>query len=139
MVKTMMRQAVPLQPTEVHGGADIHLQSAEDPMLEQVDAPEGGKKANHILGCIKRSVASRSREMILLLCSSGETSPGLLCPALESSAQERHRPDERVQKRATKMIRGLERLYCEDKLGELGLFSLEKRRFRETLLQPFSS
>jgi len=25
MVKTMVRQAVPLQPMEVHGGADIHL------------------------------------------------------------------------------------------------------------------
>ena len=39
MVKTMVRQAVPLQPREVHGGADIHLQPGEDPMLEQVDVP----------------------------------------------------------------------------------------------------
>ena len=38
MGKTMVRQAVPLQPMEVHGGADIHLQPMEDPMLEQVDA-----------------------------------------------------------------------------------------------------
>ncbi|GAB0187181.1 AN1-type zinc finger protein 5-like [Grus japonensis] len=42
MVKTMVRQAVPLQPMEVHGGADIHLQPLEDPTLEQVEAPEGG-------------------------------------------------------------------------------------------------
>ncbi|GAB0181741.1 AN1-type zinc finger protein 5-like [Grus japonensis] len=42
MEKTMVRQAVPLQPMEVHGGADIHLQSMEDPMLEQVDALKGG-------------------------------------------------------------------------------------------------
>ena len=41
MVKTMVRQAVPLQPMEVYGGADIHLQPVEDPMLEQVDVPEG--------------------------------------------------------------------------------------------------
>ncbi|GAB0181351.1 hypothetical protein GRJ2_000600400 [Grus japonensis] len=40
--KTMVRQAVPLQPMEVHGGADIHLQPMEDPMLEQVETPEGG-------------------------------------------------------------------------------------------------
>ena len=38
----MVRQAVPLQPMEVNGGADIHLQSMEDPTPEQVDAPEGG-------------------------------------------------------------------------------------------------
>ncbi|GAB0183427.1 hypothetical protein GRJ2_000808000 [Grus japonensis] len=38
----MMRQAVPLQPMEVNGGADIHLQPMEDFTLEQVEAPEGG-------------------------------------------------------------------------------------------------
>ncbi|GAB0176032.1 AN1-type zinc finger protein 5-like [Grus japonensis] len=38
MEKTVVRQAVPLQPMDVDGGADIHLQPMEDPMLEQVDA-----------------------------------------------------------------------------------------------------
>ena len=38
MVKTMVRQAVPMQPREVHSGADIHLQLVENPTLEQVDA-----------------------------------------------------------------------------------------------------
>ena len=38
MVKTMVRQAVPLQPVEVHGGVDIPLQPTEDPTPEQVDA-----------------------------------------------------------------------------------------------------
>ena len=42
MVKTMVRQAVPLQPMQVNGGADIHLQPMEDPTPEQVDLPEGG-------------------------------------------------------------------------------------------------
>ena len=37
LVKTMVRQAVPLQPMEVLGGADIYLQCVEDPMLDQVD------------------------------------------------------------------------------------------------------
>jgi len=49
------------------------------------------QKANRILNCIKRSMASRLREVILTLYS-GETPPGVLCPALEPSAQERHRP-----------------------------------------------
>ncbi|GAB0188291.1 hypothetical protein GRJ2_001294400 [Grus japonensis] len=36
--KTMVRQAVPLQPMEINGGADIQLQPMEDPTPEQVDA-----------------------------------------------------------------------------------------------------
>ena len=38
VVKTMVRQAVPLQAMEVNDGADVHLQPMEDPTLEQVDA-----------------------------------------------------------------------------------------------------
>ena len=35
-------QAVPLQPTEVDGGAEIPLQPVEDPTLEQVAGPRKG-------------------------------------------------------------------------------------------------
>lgn len=41
VVKTTVKQTVLLQPMEIHGGADIHLQPMEDPMLEQMAVTYG--------------------------------------------------------------------------------------------------
>lgn len=88
------------------------------------------KQANSILGCIMQSITSR------MITRGGDPSPPL------SSSETRleewvwfwvtlSKTDMdilgRVQPRGTKMVKGLELLTQGERLGELGLFGLERR------------
>ena len=91
------------------------------------------QKANCILGCVKRNVTSRAREVILPLYSVLLRPQSLL--RLEYCMQfwgPQYKKDmellERVERRVMKMIRGLKQPLYRDRLRELGLFILGKRR-----------
>ena len=88
------------------------------------------QKADCVLGCTNRGVGSRGRrEGIVPLCSALGR-PHLECCVLLWGPQHQKGVGllGQVQRRAMRMIRGLELLSCEERLRELGLgvFSLEK-------------
>src|SRR6218665_3955356 len=124
---------VTLRASEEERDLGVIMHSSAKPSRQCVEA---AKRANRILGMIKRTIVSREQDVALRLYKS------LVRPHLEYCVQAwspylRQDIDtlEQIQRRATKMIRGLGKITYEERLMRCGVTNLEKRITRGDLIE----
>jgi hypothetical protein len=126
---------VALCTTEAERDIGVKVQSSLRPSMM---CKESANRANAVLGQITRSFHYRDRRTFIQLYKQ-YVRPHLefAAPAWSPWTQADILALERVQRRAVKMVSGLQSNLYEDRLKELNLLSLEDRRTQFDLIQTF--
>ena len=96
------------------------------------------KKANNTLGCIRRTIKFKDRNIMLPLYNAHVRSRLEYASVIWNPyRQDDIQAIERVQRRATKLIRGMRGLSYTERLTALGLPSLQFRRRRADMIEVF--
>ena len=96
------------------------------------------KKANSMFGCIKKTIVSRSRDVILPFYSAPvRTHLEYFVQFWALPLRKRQGSSIRTPVEATKMTKILEHLPYKERLRELCVFSLEKMRLRVGLVNVY--
>src|ERR1043165_932866 len=124
-----------LRTTEEEKDLGVIIQQSVKPSRQYREA---ATKANKVLGQIKRTVISRDKNIFLNLYKTLVRPHLEYCVQVWSPYTKKDKEGlEKVQRRATKMIRGFGKMTYEERLVNCGLTTLEKRRCRGDLIETY--